>query len=55
MIVKKLNKYYLDLVNKYDSNPNVFVYLIDSGSQHILKVNFGTNSFCLVVDEHSFR
>lgn len=55
MILKRLEKHYLDLVNKYDLNPNVFIYLIESGSQHMLKVNFGTNSFCLVVDNHSFR
>lgn len=55
MIVKRLNKHYLDLVNKYDLNPNVFIYLIESGSQHILKVHFGTNVFCLTVDDHSFR
>ena len=38
MIVKRLEKNYLDLVNKYELNPNVFIYLIESGSQHILKV-----------------
>lgn len=55
MILKRLEKYYLDLVNKYDLNPNVFIYLIESGSQHILKVHFGTNVFCLTVDDLSFR
>lgn len=55
MIIKRLEKHYLDLVNKYDLNPNVFIYLIESGSQHILKVHFGTNVFCLTVDDHSFR
>lgn len=55
MIVKRLNKHYLDLVNKYELNPNVFIYLIESGNQHILKVHFGTNVFCLTVEEHSFR
>jgi len=29
MILKRLEKYYLDLVNKYDLNPNVFIYLIE--------------------------
>ena len=55
MILKRLEKHYLDLVNKYDLNPNVFIYLIDSGSQHVLKVHFGTNVFCLTVDDYSFR
>jgi hypothetical protein len=55
MIVKRLNKHYLDLLNKYNSNPNVFIYLIESGSQHILKVHFGANIFCLSVDDRSFR
>ena len=55
MILKRLKKHYLDLVNKYDLNPNVFIYLIESGNQHILKVHFGTNVFCLTVDDHSFR
>lgn len=55
MILKRLEKHYLDLVNKYDLNPNVFVYLIESGNQHILKVHFGSNIFCLSVDDHSFR
>ena len=55
MMLKRLEKHYLDLVNKYDLNPNVFIYLIESGSQHILKVHFGTNVFCLSVDDHSFR
>lgn len=55
MIVKRLNKHYLDLVNKYELNPNVFIYLIESGNQRILKVHFGTNVFCLTVEEHSFR
>lgn len=55
MILKRLKKHYLDLVNKYDLNPNVFVYLIESGNQHILKVHFGVNIFCLSVDDHSFR
>lgn len=55
MIVKRLNKHYLDLLNKYDSNPNVFIYLIEDSGHHILKVHFGSNIFCLVVDEHSFR
>lgn len=55
MILKRLEKHYLDLVNKYDLNPNVFIYLIESGNQHILKVHFGTNVFCLTVDDHSFR
>lgn len=55
MILKWLEKHYLDLVNKYDLNPNVFIYLIESGSQHILKVHFGANIFCLTVDDYSFR
>lgn len=55
MILKRLEKHYLDLVNKYDLNPNVFIYLIESGSQHVLKVHYRTNVFCLVVDNHSFR
>ena len=55
MIVKRLEKHYLDLVNKYELNTNVFIYLIESGSQHILKVTFGVNVFCLVIDQHSFR
>lgn len=55
MILKRLEKHYLDLVNKYDLNPNVFIYLIESGSQHILKVHFGTSVFCLTVNDHSFR
>lgn len=55
MILKRLENHYLDLVNKYDLNPNVFVYLIESGNQHILKVHFGANIFCLSVDDHSFR
>ena len=37
MILKRLEKHYLDLVNKYDLNPNVFIYLIESGSQPHLK------------------
>lgn len=55
MILKRLEKHYLDLVNKYDLNPNVFVYLIESGNQNILKVHFGVNIFYLSVDDHSFR
>lgn len=55
MIVKHLNKHYLDLLNKYDSNPNVFIYLIEDGGHPILKVHFGANIFCLSVDDHSFR
>lgn len=55
MIVKRLNKHYLDLLNKYNSNPNVFIYLIEDSGRHILKVHFGANIFCLTVDDYSFR
>lgn len=55
MISKRVEKYYLDLVNKYGNNPNVLIYYMEEGSHHILKVLFGSNVFCLLHDSSSIR
>lgn len=55
MTRSRLERHYLDLLKKYESNPNVLIYFVESGNSHILKVIFGTNKFCLVVEDRSIQ
>ena len=42
MILKRLEKHYLDLVNKYDLNPNVFCLTVD---EHSFRYKYTYNYF----------
>ena len=55
MTRNRLERHYLDLLEKYESNPNVLIYFVESCNSHILKVIFGTNEFCLVVEDRSIQ
>lgn len=55
MTRNRLERHYLDLLKKYESNPNVLIYFVDSGNSHILKVIFGRNEFYLVVEDRSIQ
>ena len=55
MTRNRLERHYLDLLKKYESNPNVLIYFVESGNSHIRKVIFGRNEFCLVVEDRSIQ
>ena len=55
MTRNRLERHYLDLLKKYESNPNVLIYFVESGNSHILKVIFGRNEFWLTVDDRSIQ
>lgn len=55
MTRNRLERHYLDLLKKYESNLNVLIYFVESGNSHILKVIFGRNEFCLVVEDRSIQ
>lgn len=51
----RLERHYLDLLKKYESNQNVLIYFVESGNSHILKVIFGRNEFWLTVEDRSIQ
>ena len=55
MVRNRLERHYLDLLKKYESNQNVLIYFIESGNSHILKVIFGRNEFWLTVEDRSIK
>ena len=55
MTRNRLERHYLDLLKKYESNQNVLIYFVESGSSHILKVIFGRNEFWLTVEDRSIQ
>lgn len=55
MTRNRLERHYLDLLKKYESNQNVLIYFVESGNSHILKVIFGRNEFWLTVDDRSIQ
>lgn len=55
MTRNRLERHYLDLLKKYESNQNVLIYFVDSGNSHILKVIFGRNEFWLTVEDRSIQ
>lgn len=55
MTRNRLERHYLDLLKKYESNPNVLIYFVESGNSHILKVIFGRNEFWLTVEDRSIQ
>lgn len=55
MTRNRLERHYLDLLRKYESNQNVLIYFVESGNSHILKVIFGRNEFWLTVEDRSIQ
>lgn len=55
MTRNRLERHYLDLLKKYESNQNVLIYFVESGNSHILKVIFGRNEFWLTVEDRSIQ
>lgn len=55
MTRNRLERHYLDLLKKYESNRNVLIYFVESGNSHILKVIFGRNEFWLTVEDRSIQ
>lgn len=55
MTRNRLERHYLDLLKKYESNQNVLIYFVESGNSHILKVIFGRNEFWLAVEDRSIQ
>lgn len=55
MTRNRLERHYLELLKKYESNPNVLIYFVETGTLHILKVIFGRNEFCLSLNDRSIK